>query len=66
MRKAYKPIIIQGVSIIEKISIVDNSENINKSKNRKTLEKQVKIAVDEATEELVYRSLKEEESKNSY
>ena len=64
MKKAYKPIMVQGVSIIESMSTIDNSRNI--SKNIKALRKQINTAIDEATEELVYRSLNEEGFQDSY
>ena len=64
MKKAYKPIIVQGVSIIESMSTIDNSRNI--SKNLKALRKQINMAVDEATEELICRSINEEEFKKNY
>jgi ADP-ribose pyrophosphatase YjhB (NUDIX family) len=56
MKEAYKPILIdENTSIIEDISIIDNTKNIKRKKNHRSIRRQVKEILEKVTDELELR-----------
>jgi len=59
MKEAYKPVLAnEGTFIIADISIIDNTKNIKRKKNRRNIKGQVEEILEKATEELEYRKVK--------
>ena len=56
MKEAYKLVMItEETSIIEEISIIDNTKDISRKKNRKIIKRQVQEVIEKATDEIECR-----------
>jgi len=65
MKEAYKSVIItEDTSIIEEMSIIDNTKDINRKKNQKNIKRQVQEVIEKATDEIEHRKLNNLEFEN--